>query len=476
MQTIDIRAPDQIRDLIFADKEFRLEFFRHSFRTFFAYHFGWEPFMYFHNDWVSAMETDLNILIKGFRGSRKTTIVRAYVAWAVIYGHEPYIIVQSFVASASAEWVMEVARMLMYPTILKDYGSVFPTSWGSEDVKKRSASNFESSSGVKVESTSIRETIRGANTFSALSGHSQRPTLYIGDDLDTDDSTKNPDIIDQIEAKLVGETWGAMDQMRRRRIVLGNAINEDGQIPRLEKERKNDKGWLLFDQALMEPRVLDGGTCQWPGVFTPEVVSDLRRDGEIAFTQNYLCLPAQKGGMIIRREWIRYYTSLPPKFDCIVLGVDPSTSQEATSDPYAIVVTGHIGERKYVLQAIEVTGSHKTQGNVEMVAYGLYLKWRAKLVRYEAKSDGQKWLGQAFKKRGMVVELVSPTRDKAYRLTEHQADFEFGNVFFNPDDPGCEALVKQLVAFPNVRHDDLTDGLVHSLTKSKTLKFLYSAV
>jgi len=56
-----------------------------------------------------------------FRGSAKTTIVRWYVVWCIIYKIEPYIIVQSYEDTLSGAWVREVAKMLMFPKVVLDY-------------------------------------------------------------------------------------------------------------------------------------------------------------------------------------------------------------------------------------------------------------------------------------------------------------------------------------------------------------------
>jgi len=80
-------------------------------------------------------------------------------------------------------------------------------------------SSFESTNGVKIEAKSLGRTIRGANT-TTKDGKSTRPTLVILDDIDVEKSVRNIDIIDSNEQKLIGETMGALDPVRRRIIFL----------------------------------------------------------------------------------------------------------------------------------------------------------------------------------------------------------------------------------------------------------------
>ena len=47
---------------------------------------------------------------------------------------DPYIIVQSYESKLSGEWVRQVAKMLISPSIVKDYGMLFPFNVEREDM------------------------------------------------------------------------------------------------------------------------------------------------------------------------------------------------------------------------------------------------------------------------------------------------------------------------------------------------------
>lgn len=69
-------------------------------------------------------------------------------------------------------------------------------------------------------------------------GISARPTLLVLDDIDVNKSVSNVDIINSNERKIMGETIGAMDPLKRKIIFLGNTINEDGIVPRFRNRYK----------------------------------------------------------------------------------------------------------------------------------------------------------------------------------------------------------------------------------------------
>lgn len=217
------------------------------------------------------MELGRNSVIKGFRSSRKTTLARGYVVWCTLYRKKRYIVVQSFEDTLSAAWVHQVAKMLFEESIIRDYGIIFPLEVKKEDLTKRSLSNFETTNGVKIESKSLGQTLRGANIYVRGEG-AMRPDLLILDDLDTEKSVKNVEIIDETERKVKGETIGAMDIETAQIVFLANVINEDGVAPRFEKAFKGQKGWDVYNQPLLLP----DGTNVWEEVFTPEIVAKLR--------------------------------------------------------------------------------------------------------------------------------------------------------------------------------------------------------
>jgi len=194
--------------------------------------------------------------------------------------------------------------MMFLPKIVADYGVMFPLSMKKEDMSKSSVGSFESVTGVKVEAKSLGGTIRGSNTVSK-DGKNSRPTLVIFDDIDVDKSVANPDIIENNERKILGETIGALDPVRRRIIFLGNVINEDGIVPRFKKRFKGV--WKIFEQWLFDEK----GECVWPELFSPVVIEKLKGDGERAFSQNYLGIPFSGGETIISRSKIRYCKELP---------------------------------------------------------------------------------------------------------------------------------------------------------------------
>jgi len=186
---------------ILSDKDSRLKFFRDDFGAFYTF-YSKNNFTEFQEKWIYSLEGRRDMMLLAFRGSAKTTIARWFVVWCICYAIEPYIIVQSYEDSLSKAWVREVAKILMLPALMSDFGSLFPMSMKKEDMAKSSMGSFESTNGVKIEAKSLGSTIRGANTITQ-EGESTRPTLLVLDDIDVEKSVQNSDIIEQNERKIL---------------------------------------------------------------------------------------------------------------------------------------------------------------------------------------------------------------------------------------------------------------------------------
>ncbi len=335
MSKLPPKIEQKIADWIETDKSFRVHYFEKNFEAFFLYHWGW-AFKDFHRDWARDMQRGDNLLLKTFRGSRKTTMARGYAVWCIIYQKHEYIVVQSFEDTLSGAWVHQVAKMLMEDAIIRDYGMLFPFERKKEDLAKKSVNNFESTNGVKIESKSMGQTLRGANTYKKGKG-AKRPTLLFLEDIDVAKSVANIEIIDKNEKKISGETIGALDQFKRQIIFFGNVINEDGILPRFWKKYKGKRRWKCYELALWDKN----GVNVWPEAFTNDVIEQLKVDEGADFIPNYKLIPYIDGQNIIPRSLIRTIDRYPA--GCrISMGVDPAFSLKTTSDAIGIVITAHL--------------------------------------------------------------------------------------------------------------------------------------
>lgn len=431
-----------------------------SFPLFFQYHFWWEDITDFQEEWMYAMqEPNINVFLEAFRASRKTTIVKWWVVWLICYKKTKYTVWQSFENDASAWSVRDVAKMLMKPSIVRDYWCLFPIKTKKADLAKTSLSNFETTNGIKIQSRSSWQTLRGANDYNIEDEQTERPDVLVLDDIDVLRSVMNERVIDKNEHKILNETMGAMDPLNRKIVFLGNTIYEDWVVPRFYKRYKNKSTWRCFRQPLFD----ENNNNVRSSVFNESVVQQLMDDGDVTFSQNYLLRPYAGNG-IIKRTWL-VYTKKMSSYDKIVIGVDPASSTKELSDWFAIVITWWSDGHKDVLGAYNLKGTEKEKDEVLKFLYNLYKSTWASIINFES-VNAYSYLSDDLKAMWVAVNNVNPHKDKVTRVLEKETEFKKGIVRFVEDAPWIPELIAQLLLFPNGKHDDLVDWLILSISEN----------
>ena len=435
-----------------------------NFPLFFAYHYWWY-FTKFHIKWLQSIESDKNVFIEGFRASRKTTMIKGYIVRCIVYKKWNYIVRQSYEDKHSKDNVRDVAKMLCNDSIVNDYWLLFPLATKKEELMKKSLSNFDTTNWIKVTSTSLWQTLRGANTFDFSKNKTERPQLLVLDDIDTTKSVQNQSIIEKNEQKILWETINALDPLINKIIFLGNTIYDDWVVPRFYHRYKKSEQRDCYRQALY---------VEWenvrPDVFTDEVVAKLQSHWEIAWNQNYMCIP-YSWQWIVNRTRIRY-TQRKENYDKIIIGIDPAVSTKTLSDWFAIVVTGRIGESKDILEAYNIKGKDKSKDKIIMFIKNLYERRKPKIVNYESISAFA-YLAQDLKEAGIALKELKPNKDKVTRLLEKESELKNWVIQFVEWTDVAE-LVQQLIMFPNGKHDDLVDAMVFACTDKKKWMFYAS--
>ena len=180
--------------------------------------------------------------------------------------------------------------------------------------------------------------------------------------------------------------------------------------------------------------------------------------------------PAPAGGSIIRDEWIRYWTELPPGGEWS-LSVDAAFKGTATSDFVVIQVWLTVGPNHYLVDQVRGRFDFvQTVAHIEATAK-LYPKALRKLI--EAKANGPAIVSMLRDKMPGLVE-IEPDGGKEARTHAVEPLFAGGNVWFphpehaqHPDGrrwatwvPG---LVLEVTTFPSAANDDQLDACTQYL-------------
>jgi phage terminase large subunit-like protein len=223
---------------------------------------------------------------------------------------------------------------------------------------------------------------------------------------------------------------------------------------RLQELFKVDNPKNVFRQY---PIVDENNICAWPGKFkTSEDIEAEKAKcfNPLAWQREYLLKIVEAEDQVIRREWIKYYDTIPDgkHHDWSATGIDLAISQKETAD-YTAMVSGHI-RNAYSNAEIYILPNpiNKRLTNLETIECAKRIsdalphgKLYVEDVGYQA-SIVEHFIKDGYKAVGVGVHGM----DKRSRLMSISHLIQGGRV---------------LVGFGSERHDDLSDAFAILLSQ-----------
>jgi predicted phage terminase large subunit-like protein len=195
------------------------------------------------------------------------------------------------------------------------------------------------------------------------------------------------------------------------------------------------------------------------------------RDWEALYMQR----PTTDGGNIVKADWIKYYKSVPPKFDEMIQSWDFATKDKNGSDYTVGSVYGRVGPNKYLLY--QVRGRFSFPIAVQKVIDLTRAFPQAHKKYVEAKANGPAIVQTLRDRIGGFIE-VEPRGDKVSRLNAVAPEYEGGNVWY-PDPsiaPWIKEHVSEICNFPSDAHDDRVDAETQALDKLRKTGPVYAPI
>lgn len=140
-------------------------------------------------------------------------------------------------------------------------------------------------------------------------------------------------------------------------------------------------------------------------------------------------------GALWKRAWIKYQAADIEHMRRIVVGVDPSGSENG--DEVGIIVVGYDGKNYFVFDDFTLNGTPKEWSDEVMLAYD---KYKGDCIAAEKNFGGQMVESTItdMGRRKVKVKLVNASRGKAVRAEPVSAMYERGNVFHVKELPALE--------------------------------------
>ena len=224
------------------------------------------------------------------------------------------------------------------------------------------------------------------------------------------------------------------------------------------------------------PAIAARGTTPWPEKFSLEWLEERKRQaGSIIFNAQYQNDTTLMKGHIFREEWFRFYEQEPDWSTMrFFIGCDPAATKreamlsasKANTDWWTIVVGGRVrdaaGEYGDEIYVRDIWRARCTKDEYLQKLRAMNERYKPIAVMIETVA-AQEYLAQDAQKY-MPVRRVQRSTDKIARAYWLQAFFENGQVLLPAkhlvgSNPDWQALMDELLLFPEGEHDDFVDGL-----------------
>lgn len=192
-----------------------------------------------------------------------------------------------------------------------------------------------------------------------------------------------------------------------------------------------------------------------------ELETRKRISGQTNFLAQYQQQPIPEDGIVVRRQWLRYYEEAPEEFDYKLASWDTASSLAEDADWTVGTVWGLAGSDIYLLDVIrnkfEVPDLRKTIEDVHRIN-----RLDATIIE---DADFGRAIAQDLRRTSShcMPILCRPHIEKLARMQGRSSMFETGKVLLPNQAPWLSTYLEELLGFPNHRNDDQVDSTSQAL-------------
>ncbi|TWJ06623.1 phage terminase large subunit [Altererythrobacter ishigakiensis] len=183
--------------------------------------------------------------------------------------------------------------------------------------------------------------------------------------------------------------------------------------------------------------------------------------GDLTFSAQYQQQPVPDDGIVIRREWLRYYEEQPREFETTLVSWDTASTLGENSDWSVGTVWGCHRGQIYLRDVIRIK---MESPELTHLIEDTHCSYGGDLTLIEDGDLGRA-IAQSLRSSSMLCRpnIVRPRLAKIERMQARAVLFETGKVLFPREAPWLATYQQELLGFPNARHDDQVDSTSQAL-------------
>lgn len=435
----------------------------------------------------------------GRRHAKTAYLSNAFLCHQIVFRKQKYIIEVSETTDVAADFIKFTAQNLKFNGKLrKDFGELLHQKSQANEVDNKL--EFITTSGTKVEAKGMGTQMRGLRHLS------ERPGLFLLDDLESNANTNTP------EMRAKNLHWFRSEMMEALGfggicIYMGTILGPDALLNHVITQRKDfisrkfpailswseredlwDKWRTIYNSddidavtkanAFYEENkeeMLRNTQTLWPQMYPYKYFMEKRESmGSRAFNQEYLGNPTDPDTQIFRPEDFTYYTDEDIKGMPLDYYAAVDFAMGKQKGDYSAIIT--IARNRntgicYIVDAF-IERVHPDVLLETVVKKALHYQYTG--IAVEAQ-QAQEWFAhkvkealQAYGYPGMtrVKEVKQKTR-KSLRIETLLPEIQNGKLRFNKSH---RLLIEQFELYPNARHDDGPDACSDAFKIAQSFK------
>jgi len=382
----------------------------------------------------------------------------AFPAW--LLGHEPakQVLTVSYAQDLSEKLARD-CRTLMTGGL---YQQVFKTRLSSE---RQSVADFETTEGGYRFSTSVGGVITGRGA----------DVIIIDDPLKADDALSDArrksvnDWYDNtLRSRLNNQETGAivivMQRLHADDLVAHVTETEKWDIVAFPAIAEKEQVYCVDTPYGRYTKTRPAEDILQPSLVSAATLASLRASmTEYNFAAQYQQDPQPPAGLIVRRDWLRFYApnQVPERFEQVIQSWDTANKATELADYSACTTWGVVGQKLWLLDAFRQKMEFpELKHNVRQMAN----QWDADVVLVEDKSSGTQLIQQLRAEDFSQIQAAPASNDeKVMRLRAQTSKIQGGFALFPQSAPWLDAYLLELTTFPNSKNDDWVDSTVNAL-------------
>ena len=253
-------------------------------------------------------------------------------------------------------------------------------------------------------------------------------------------------------------------------IIVQTRWHEDDLVGRLLKTEPEKWEVINFPAIAEENDILNRDIgdplCSGLGYDEEWAENKKKEVGSMVWNSLYQQRPSAPEGNMLKRTWWRYYKELPGQLEEMLISVDATFKNKATSDFCVLQVWGRKGSNRYLIDQIRDRFNFPETVQALRNLSAKYPRCYLKLI--EDKANGSAVIDYLKNEISGLIP-IEPDGSKESRVNAVSPSIESGNVYL-PDPlytglSWAEDFVNECASFPNGKHDDMVDCMSQALNR-----------